>query len=95
MEPEPPQMQVASRYALLVFITLPVVVVTIGAIYFMWNSKGGHPDDAPARSAASNAGTDTHSAGEVLEKTADKPSDSTASTQESSLASTQDKPKNN
>ena len=93
--PPPQGTDITVEYALLVFITLPVVVVTIGAIYFMWNSKGGHPDNAPARSAASEVETDTHSASEVQEKATDKPSDSTASTQENSLASTQDKPKNN
>lgn len=38
--PLPASADITVEYALLVFITLPVVVVTIGAIYFMWNSKG-------------------------------------------------------
>lgn len=38
--PPPQGSDVTVEYALLVFITMPVVVVTLGAAYFMWNSKG-------------------------------------------------------
>jgi len=44
--PPPQGTGVTIEYALLVFITLPVVVVTLGAAYFMWNSKGRHEDHA-------------------------------------------------
>ncbi|PSJ16814.1 hypothetical protein [Nitrosomonas supralitoralis] len=37
--PLPQGADMTVEYALLVFITLPVVVVTLGAVYFMWNSK--------------------------------------------------------
>jgi hypothetical protein len=45
--PLPAGADITVEYALLVFITLPVVVVTMGAAYFMWNSKGkdDHPED--------------------------------------------------
>lgn len=42
--PPPPGSDVTVEYALLVFITMPVVVVTLGAGYFMWNSKGKDSD---------------------------------------------------
>ena len=44
--PPPQGTDITVEYALLVFITLPVVVVTLGAAYFMWNSKSKH--DTPA-----------------------------------------------
>lgn len=52
-KPLPAGADISMEYALLVFITLPVVVVTMGAAYFMWNSKGKeeHSDD---KSAANN-----------------------------------------
>lgn len=45
--PPPQGTGVTVEYALLVFITLPVAVVTLGATYFMWNSKG-KPGDTVA-----------------------------------------------
>ncbi|WP_297326023.1 hypothetical protein [Nitrosomonas sp.] len=47
--PPPQGTDVTVEYALLVFITLPVVVVTLGAAYFMWNSKS-----KPENTVASN-----------------------------------------
>lgn len=92
--PPPQGTDITVEYALLVFITLPVVVVTVGAIYFMWNSKGNQHDDAPAHTAA-QVSADTHSASEVLEKTADEPSGNTVPTQENPSVPTADKTKNN
>ncbi len=43
--PPPQGADMTIEYALLVFITLPVVIVTLGAVYFMWNSKGKQDDD--------------------------------------------------
>ncbi|WP_240143556.1 hypothetical protein [Nitrosomonas sp. JL21] len=37
--PLPAGADITVEYALLVFVTLPVVVVTLGATYFMWNNK--------------------------------------------------------
>lgn len=48
--PPPSGSDITVEYALLVFITLPVVIVTLGAAYFMWNSKGSH--DAHADSGS-------------------------------------------
>lgn len=46
--PPPPQgTDVTVEYALLSFIALPVVVVTLGAAYFMWN-KGKDKDFSEA-----------------------------------------------
>ncbi|MDO9469752.1 MAG: hypothetical protein Q7J23_03360 [Nitrosomonas sp.] len=44
--PPPQGSDVTVEYALLVFITMPVVVVTLGAAYFMWNSKSKENDHA-------------------------------------------------
>lgn len=49
--PPPQGSDITVEYALLVFITMPVVVVTLGAAYFMWNSKGkddDHTGDNPS-----------------------------------------------
>lgn len=44
--PPPQGTDITVEYALLVFITLPVVIVTLGATYFMWSSKDKHGDHA-------------------------------------------------
>ena len=51
--PLPAGGDITVEYALLVFIALPVVVVTMGAAYFMWNSKGKE-EQADEQSAANN-----------------------------------------
>ena len=50
--PPPQGADITVEYALLVYITLPVVVVTLGAIYFMWNSRGNQEDHATINPAA-------------------------------------------
>ncbi|SOD19237.1 hypothetical protein [Nitrosomonas ureae] len=52
--PPPQSADMTVEYALLVFITLPVVIVTLGAVYFMWNSKGKQ-DDSSDENAFDNA----------------------------------------
>ena len=52
-KPLPSGADISMEYALLVFITLPVVVVTVGAAYFMWNNKGKE-EHADNQSAANN-----------------------------------------
>ncbi|MGV8711196.1 MAG: hypothetical protein ACWA6R_01495 [Nitrosomonas sp.] len=42
--PLPAGADITIEYALLVFVTLPVVVVTLGATYFMWNHKAKQDD---------------------------------------------------
>ena len=56
-KPLPAGADITVEYALLVFITLPVVVVTMGAAYFMWNSKGkdDHAEDHRESAAVSAA----------------------------------------
>ncbi len=44
--PLPAGSDITIEYALLVFVTLPVVIVTLGAAYFMWSSKDKHDDRA-------------------------------------------------
>ncbi|MER2512739.1 MAG: hypothetical protein ABTQ25_10075 [Nitrosomonas ureae] len=52
--PPPQSADMTVEYALLMFITLPVVIVTLGAVYFMWNSKGKQ-DDNPDENAFDDA----------------------------------------
>lgn len=66
--PPPQGSDVTVEYALLVFITMPVVVVTLGAGYFMWNSKGKDEDrtgDNPADDDRNSAETATAEAAEL------------------------------
>ena len=42
--PLPPGKDVTVESALLEFVVLPIVVVTMGAVYFMWNSKGNREE---------------------------------------------------
>ncbi len=53
--PPPQGAGITVEYALLVYITLPVVVVTLGAIYFMWNSKAHQEDHAAIDPAANDS----------------------------------------
>ena len=53
--PLPAGADITVEYALLVFITLPVVVVTMGAAYFMWNSKGKEDHTEDRRESAGAA----------------------------------------
>ncbi|SNX58928.1 hypothetical protein SAMN06296273_0388 [Nitrosomonas ureae] len=60
--PPPQSADMTVEYALLVFITLPVVVVTLGAVYFMWNSKGKQDDNSDENefNNASKTSPDVH-----------------------------------
>ena len=49
--PLPAGADITIEYALLVFVTLPVVVVTLGATYFMWNNKPKQDDHSDPSSA--------------------------------------------
>lgn len=56
--PLPAGADITIEYALLVFVTLPVVVVTLGATYFMWNNKpkqDDHLEHSPAGAEQSAA----------------------------------------
>ncbi len=66
--PPPQGSDVTVEYALLVFITMPVVVVTLGAAYFMWNSKGkddDHTGDNPSDDDRNSAETATVEAADL------------------------------
>ena len=66
--PPPPGSDVTMEYALLVFITMPTVIVTLGAAYLMWNSKGkdnDHPGDNSSDDDRSSAETATTEAAEL------------------------------
>lgn len=71
--PPPQGADMTVEYALLVFITLPVVVVTLGAVYFMWNSKGKQ-DGESDENALDNASKPS-------ETISDEPSDQSTETQ--------------
>ena len=56
--PPPQGTDMTVEYALGVFIALPVVVVTMGAAYFMWNSKGKDDDSVGVGTATGNQDSD-------------------------------------
>ncbi|TXI16926.1 MAG: hypothetical protein E6Q62_10390 [Nitrosomonas sp.] len=59
--PPPQGTDITVEYALMVYIVLPAVVVTLGAIYFMWNSKGKQEEPSGNNSIDNDskvAGTD-------------------------------------
>ncbi len=59
--PPPHGTDITVEYALLVYIVLPAVVVTLGAIYFMWNSKGKqeeHSGSNPSDDDSKSTGID-------------------------------------
>lgn len=69
--PPPQGSDITVEYALLVFITMPVVVVTLGAAYFMWNSKGkddDHTGDNPSDDDRNSAETATVEAADLKPK---------------------------
>ena len=79
--PPPQGSDITVEYALLVFITMPVVVVTLGAAYFMWNSKGkdnDHTGDNPSdndRSATETASVESNDQNTEVQSEATESSD--------------------
>ena len=67
--PLPAGADITVEYALLVFITLPVVVVTMGAAYFMWNSKDKDDHAEDRRESAGVAAADAAVTDSVEQKT--------------------------
>ena len=93
-KPLPAGADISMEYALLVFITLPVVVVTMGAAYFMWNSKGKeeHSGEQSAVSDQESAEAVTAgTAGDSGEPKVENPADAAGSSETSSAS---DSPKN-
>lgn len=82
--PPPQGTDITVEYALLVFITLPVVVVTLGAAYFMWNSKGRHNDRSDDNPSDDNRKFAEAAPAEVTDLKAETQSENTASPDEKS-----------
>ena len=59
------------EYALLSFIALPVVVVTLGAVYFMWNNKGKEKDFSEAIAPTEDNEVSTEKDASVQENSAE------------------------
>lgn len=85
--PLPPGADITVEYALLVFITLPVVVVTMGAAYFMWNSKGKDEHADGGRQSAGVAASEAAAPDSVEQKT-ETPVDAAAITGKPDAADT-------
>jgi|GEM_PF-696159 len=62
--PPPQGTDMTVEYALMAFIGLPVVVVTLGAAYLMWNSKGKDEDSSEAQLAREDDHSDDKSENE-------------------------------
>jgi hypothetical protein len=93
-KPLPAGADISMEYALLVFITLPVVVVTMGAAYFMWNSKGKeeHSDNqSAANNQESTEAVAAEAAGDSGEARTENPAGAAGSSETPSAA---DSPKN-
>lgn len=88
-KPLPAGADISMEYALLVFITLPVVVVTMGAAYFMWNSKG--KEEHSDNQSATNNQESTEAAGDSGEPRTENPAGAAGSSETPSAA---DSPKN-
>ncbi len=90
--PLPSGSDITIEYALLVFVTLPVVIVTLGAAYFMWSSKDKHDehsgsnpssgeDQQPSETLTTKAiEPETHAQSDIRELSDAKPSDQTNTT---------------
>lgn len=78
-KPLPAGADITVEYALLVFITLPVVVVTMGAAYFMWNSKSKDEHADSGRQPAGVATAET-AAPDTVEQKVETPVDAAATT---------------
>ncbi|OQW39882.1 MAG: hypothetical protein A4S08_06635 [Proteobacteria bacterium SG_bin4] len=75
-KPLPPGKDVTVEFALFEFVALPVVLVTMGAIYFMWNSKA-NPDNRAAN-VPTKTNADTESVTSESPATQDQQTDSPA-----------------
>ena len=71
-KPLPPGKDVTVEYALFEFVALPVVLITVGAIYFMWNNKGNQDD----RIATISTNTDNKAAASEPSAVQDQQTDS-------------------
>lgn len=91
--PLPAGADITVEYALLVFVTLPVVVVTMGATYFMWNNKPKQDDHSQPSSGADQSGEEAFAAKASLSDTHAQPGNSDSTNPPSTQASdTAEKP---
>ncbi len=74
--PLPAKADITVEYALLVFIAMPVVVVTMGAAYFMWNSKG-KDDHAGGDREPAGAATNETTTPDAIEQKVETPATDT------------------
>ena len=59
-KPPPSSQDITVESALFTYVAMPVVIVTLGAIYFMWNARRSEEEEAEeaARRAAEDAEED-------------------------------------
>jgi hypothetical protein len=68
-KPPPATQDITVESALFTYVAMPVIIVTLGAIYFMWNSRRAEEEEAEeaARRAAEDA-EDNNDDDEVLKE---------------------------
>lgn len=62
-KPPPASQDITVESALFTYVAMPVVIVTLGAVYFMWNARRSEEEEAEeaARRAAEDAEDDDES----------------------------------
>lgn len=93
-KPLPAGADISMEYALLVFITLPVVVVTMGAAYFMWNSKGKEEHTNEQSAANNQESAEAVAAGTTGDSSEAKVENPASAAGSSETPSASDSPKN-
>lgn len=93
-KPLPAGADISIEYALLVFITLPVVVVTMGAAYFMWNSKGKEEHSGEQSAVSDQESAEAVTAGTAGDSGEPKVENPAGAAGSSEAPSASDSPKN-
>ncbi|HBV21564.1 MAG TPA: hypothetical protein PKM20_07030 [Nitrosomonas sp.] len=80
-KPPPASQDITVESALFSYVVMPVVIVTLGAIYFMWNTRRAEEEEAEeaVRKAAEEAEEDD----ETVSASAEKETEATAEKTES------------
>lgn len=81
-KPLPPGRDVTVEFALFEFVALPVVLVTVGSIYFMWNNKGNQDDRAATTPAHADIEPVTTESSTTNDQQTDAHAEVTASSEE-------------
>ncbi|MDR4517569.1 MAG: hypothetical protein MRK00_09315 [Nitrosomonas sp.] len=73
-KPPPASQDVSVESAIFTYVIMPVIIVALGAVYFMWNTRKGEEEEAEeaARRAAEDAEDDDDEELDGEEKTAEK-----------------------